>query len=171
MRLEGITLKKTCSFYISDFHLSTLLLPYITNKIRNDIQIVTFFEKDIEENIKKVLKIMDIGEYIKEEVSKLKWSKTELKNNLGIFENLEFGEKDCNIIVAGEKAYIEYVNKKIVDSIKNVNKESLKYKTTVTINNCYYVEDVLNVNEILNEHDLLLNTSGEVKIDSVYNKC
>ena len=54
MRLEEITLKKTCSFYISDFHLSTLLLPYITNKIRNDIQIVTFFEKDIEENIKKV---------------------------------------------------------------------------------------------------------------------
>ena len=133
MRLEGITLKKTCSFYISDFHLSTLLLPYITNKIRNDIQIVTFFEKDIEENIKKVLKIMDIGEYIKEEVSKLKWSKTELKNNLGIFENLEFGEKDCNIIVAGEKAYIEYVNKKIVDSMQKAYVPIFLYIVPITL--------------------------------------
>lgn len=171
MRLEEITLKKTCSFYISDFHLSTLLLPYITNKIKNDIQIVTFLEENIEKNIEKVVKIMDVGEYIKEEILKIKWNKTNLKNCSGVFENLEFGKNDCNIIVVGEKSYIEYINKKIVENISNINRSTLKYKTVVTVNNCYYVEDVLKVNEILDNHDLLLNTSGEVEINSIYNNC
>ena len=52
--------------------------------------------------------------------------------------------------------------------IENLNAKGLRDKINVTINNCYPVKEVLSVKEILDKHDLLLNTSGEVEIDSVF---
>ena len=138
MRLEKISLKRTCSFYISEFHLSTLLLPYITEKVRKNVQIETFIENSIEENIKKVIR--------------------------GI--NVE--DRDINIIVSGSKEYIENINIGINRLIQNLNAKGLRDKINVTINNCYPVKEVLSVKEILDKHDLLLNTSGEVEIDTVF---
>lgn len=168
MKLEKITLKKTCSFYISDFHLSTLLLPYITNKIKNNIQIETFLEEGINENIAKVVKGINIEEYVKKELLKINWDKTELINCSKILKNIEIDNMDINIIVSGSKEYIKTINKCIENFIENLNMKGLKYKITLTINNCYPVKEVLSVKEVLDNHDLLLNTSGEVEIDSVF---
>lgn len=168
MKLERVTLKKTCSFYISDFHLSTLLLPYITNKIKNNIQIETFLEESINENIKKVVRGINIEEYVKKEILKINWKKSELTNCSNILRNIEIDNMDINIIVSGSKEYIKTVNESIEKFIEIFNIKGLKYKITITINNCYPVKEVLNVREILDQHDLLLNTSGEVEIDSVF---
>lgn len=168
MKLERVTLKKTCSFYISDFHLSTLLLPYITNKIKNNIQIETFLEESINENIKKVVRGINIEEYVKKEILKINWKKSELTNCSNILRNIEIDNMDINIIVSGSKEYIKTVNESIEKFIEIFNIKGLKYKITITINNCYPVKEVLNIREILDQHDLLLNTSGEVEIDSVF---
>lgn len=168
MRLEKINLKRTCSFYISDFHLSTLLLPYITEKTKKDIQIVTFLEKSIEENVNKLLKGINIEEYVKSEIRKINWKETEIIKCAKKLKNMPVDNMDINIIVAGKKEYIENINANIEKFVEILNAKGLKYKITLTINNCYPVSEVLNVKEVLDDHDMLLNTSGEVEIDSVF---
>ena len=168
MRLEKINLKRTCSFYISEFHLSTLLLPYITEKVRKNVQIETFIENSIEENIKKVIKGINIEEYIKKEIMKIDWNDFELTKYSKIVDRIKVEDRDINIIVSGSKEYIENINIGINRLIENLNAKGLRDKINVTINNCYPVKEVLSVKEILDKHDLLLNTSGEVVIDSVF---
>lgn len=168
MKLEKITLRRTCSFYISNFHLSTLLLPYITNKVKNNTLIKTFFEEGIDENIRKVVKRINIEEYIKKEILKINWNKTEIINCSKVLNNINLENMDINIIVGGSKDYIENVNSYIKEYIESFNVKGMKYQINLTINNCYPVKEVLNLKEVLDNHDLLLNTSGEAKIDSVY---
>lgn len=168
MRLEKINLKRTCSFYISEFHLSTLLLPYITEKVRKNVQIETFIENSIEENIKKVIRGINIEEYIKKEILKIDWNDFELIKYSKIVDRIKVEDRDINIIVSGSKEYIENINIGINRLIQNLNAKGLRDKINVTINNCYPVKEVLSVKEILDKHDLLLNTSGEVEIDTVF---
>ena len=168
MRLEKINLKRTCSFYISEFHLSTLLLPYITERVRRNVQIETFIENSIEENIKKVIRGINIEEYIKKEIMKIDWNDFELTKYSKIVDRIKVEDRDINIIVSGSKEYIENINIRINRLIENLNAKGLRDKINVTINNCYTVKEVLSVKEILDKHDLLLNTSGEVVIDSVF---
>ncbi len=168
MRLEKISLKRTCSFYISEFHLSTLLLPYITEKVRKNVQIETFIENSIEENIKKVIRGINIEEYIKKEMLKIDWNDFELIKYSKIVDRIKVEDRDINIIVSGSKEYIENINIGINRLIQNLNAKGLRDKINVTINNCYPVKEVLSVKEILDKHDLLLNTSGEVEIDTVF---
>lgn len=168
MRLEKINLKRTCSFYISEFHLSTLLLPYITEKVRKNVQIETFIENSIEENIKKVIRGINIEEYIKKEILKIDWNDFELIKYSKIVDRIKVEDRDINIIVSGSKEYIENINIGINRLIENLNAKGLRDKINVTINNCYPVKEVLSVKEILDKHDLLLNTSGEVEIDTVF---
>lgn len=168
MRLEKINLKRTCSFYISEFHLSTLLLPYITERVRRNVQIETFIENSIEENIKKVIRGINIEEYIKKEIMKIDWNDFELTKYSKIVDRIKVEDRDINIIVSGSKEYIENINIGINRLIENLNAKGLRDKINVTINNCYPVREVLSVKEILDKHDLLLNTSGEVEIDSVF---
>lgn len=168
MRLEKINLKRTCSFYISEFHLSTLLLPYITERVRRNVQIETFIENSIEENIKKVIKGINIEEYIKKEIMKIDWNDFGLTKYSKIVDRIKVEDRDINIVVSGSKEYIENINIGINRLIENLNAKGLRDKINVTINNCYPVKEVLSVKEILDKHDLLLNTSGEVEIDTVF---
>ena len=168
MRLERIALKKTCSFYISEFHLSTLLLPYITTKVKNDVQIYTFLEEGIKESITKVVRGMNTEDYVKKEILKINWEKFEIINYDKILEEINVEDRDVNIIVSGSKKYIENVNINLEKLIKELNLKGLNNKIEITINNCYQVKEVLSAKEVLDKHDLLLNTSGEVKIDEVF---
>ena len=168
MRLEKINLKRTCSFYISEFHLSTLLLPYITDKVRRNIQVETFLEDSIKSNIEKVIRGINIEEYIKKDIMKIDWSNFELTKYSKIVDRIKIDDRDINIIVSGSKEYIESINISLNKLIETLNAKGLRDKINVTINNCYPVKEVLSVKEILDKHDLLLNTSGEVEIDSVF---
>ena len=38
-------IKKLCNFYVSDLHLSVMLLPYLSKQINEDVEITTIFEK------------------------------------------------------------------------------------------------------------------------------
>ena len=50
-----MNITKYCSFYVSDVHLVTMLLPYINEKIKEKKEFITIFEKDISESAKKVI--------------------------------------------------------------------------------------------------------------------
>ena len=156
---------KLCSFYVSDWHLVTMLLPYINKKINEQAKIATILEKDIEENIITLLQKLNLKN--KEKIEKINWKK---QQNNKIFEDIENSnikngeQKELIIIINGREKFIKEKNKKIEEYLKTHNTNKI-----VKIINCYEViEYEGNVSEILQEHDMVLNTSGEREISDIF---
>lgn len=152
-------LKKLCSFYVSDIHFGTMILPYISKKLEEKNNVYTIFERDMFKNIDRLVSGLNLNKEIKQEIRNINWNKkTERKEIKGYINNIKTNNEI--VLVMGNKKYIDKVNKKITKQIK---KEELK---NLTIINCYNI-DVYNENmsEILNTHNGILNTSGERKIE------
>jgi len=157
---------KLCSFYVSDWHLITMLLPYINKKINEETKIATILENDIKNNVEILLERLNLKN--EEKILNINWKNNqEVKYSKisKILENNEEGE--LLIIVNGKKEYIEKSNIIIEKYIQN-NLENLK-KTNIKIVNCYeIVEFNGSIVEILDKHDKILNTSGEKEINEVF---
>ena len=167
MRKIKNNIEKLCSFYVSDWHMVTMLLPYINKKTEENVNIITILEQDIEENIKMLIKKLNLKNENK--ILELNWKKTtgikyeETKNKM---QNLI--DKENNIIlISGSKAFIDGTNcnmKKFfeenIDKFEDVN---------IKVINCYEVGDFnFNITAILQQHDKILNTSGEKEINEVF---
>ncbi|NLC88180.1 MAG: hypothetical protein GX682_05345 [Clostridiaceae bacterium] len=159
MDMQKNDVTKFCSFYISDWHLVTMLLPYINKKINEQAEIATILEKNIEENIRKLVEKLNLKN--KEKILNLEWNKSEERKN--IFTNIE-ENKEKIIIINGEREFIKRKNEKIKKYLKNH-----KVNQKIKIINCYeIVESNGNVSDILEENDKILNTSGEKEITEIF---
>ncbi|MBR6504646.1 MAG: hypothetical protein IKT41_02865 [Clostridia bacterium] len=151
--------KKLCSFYVSDIHFGTMILPYISRKIEEKNDVYTIFEKDMNKNIEELLSGLSLNKDKKEEIRNIDWNrktdKKEIKKYIG---NMK--KNNDVVLVMGDKKYIDKTNRKIEKQIK---RNELK---EVTIVNCYNI-DIFNKNmvEILKNHNGIVNTSGERKIE------
>lgn len=168
MSLFENKVEKLCSFYVSDWHLVTMLLPYINKQINEKSNIITILENDIEENIKILTKKLNLKN--EEQILNLDWKKSngfkysDIENKMKKLEN----EDILNVIfINGSKNYIDVTNKNIE---KFLNDNRGKYKEiNMKIINCYEVSEFnFNIKEILNTHDKILNTSGEKEICDVF---
>jgi len=151
--------KKLCSFCVSDIHFGTMILPYISKKIEQRNNIYTIFEKDMYNNIEKVISNLNLNKETKEEIKKVEWDKkTQTKDIRNYIRNLK--QNSGIVLVRGNKKFIDKTNKKIEKQVKRKGLED------VTIINFYNV-DVFNQNmgEILKSHNGILNTLGESKIE------
>lgn len=163
MNNQKIDITKLCSFYVSDWHIVTMLLPYINNKINENIQILPIFEKGIANNIEILVNKLNLKN--KEKILNINWKEVNGIKYTNV-NNLikKYKQDELIIIVKGSKNYIEMVNKNIMKSLKK-KENSLKVK----IVNCYEViEFNNNIQEILDEHDKILNTSGEREIQEIF---
>lgn len=136
--------EKMCSFYVSDFHLEMILLPYINKKIERKEDIIISTEKDLDDTMKALIEKINLKEENKKEILKLGWKsqEKELKDN-------------SNIIIIGTENYIDKINKKIIDN--NIN--------NVNIIDCYDFNDIKNnINDISNRYNKNLNTMGYNKL-------
>ena len=61
---------KICSFYVSDWHLTTMLFPFIEEKVKNGNHINTILEKDITTNMQELLNRSNKRRYIKNRMEK-----------------------------------------------------------------------------------------------------
>ena len=43
---EKCVIKRSCSFYISDMHFATMLMPFIKKQVENKINVTTFLENN-----------------------------------------------------------------------------------------------------------------------------
>lgn len=144
-------IKKVCSFYISDWHLVTMLLPNIDKKINKGIKITTITETNLTEKIQTLLDKLKIKN--KEKILNIGWRTKEINEN----EIKEILKETNEIIINGSIEYIERVNK-LIEKIKS---ENFKEKE-ITVINCYDITKYENkVKEIIENHDKILNTSGE----------
>lgn len=136
MVVQNKRLEKICCFYVSDFHLEMILVPYINEKIEEEITIIT--NKDLRETLQILISKMNLKEENKEKIQNLRWG-----GNEEIKEN-------SNIIIIGSREYI-----------KNKNEE-LKNKNALSVLDCYDFEEVKeNINSIVEEYENRLNTLGK----------
>ena len=145
-------IKTVCSFYASDWHLVTMLLPNIDRKINEGAKITTILENSLDDKMSELLDKLRIKN--KDRVLNIGWNKTELKN----IENI-IGKSD-EIIVNGSIEYIEDVHQKIKQYLQ-MNNDILKGRS-ISIVDCYDITKYENnVKQILDKHDKILNTGGE----------
>ena len=141
MVLEEKKIKNICNFYVSDYHLEIMLLPYISKKIDNEEKVIIIKEKDLRDSLKIVIDRINIEEHKKEKIVNLKWNSQKLEN---IIEN-------TNIILIGSS---KFINNKILE----LKEKKIKNLTIIA---CYDYNEVKNdIQEIVTKYDEILNTLG-----------
>ena len=155
-------IKKICNFYVSDWHLAVMLLPYINKEINKGTKITTVFQNNMRNNIETLVRKLNLKN--EKEILQIDWT---TKNNSilerYVKENLSGGEENL-FIINGDKEYVEKSNEKVIEYIgKNKTK-----KNFIKIVDCYEVEqNEEKMYNIIKMHDCVLNTSGEHNIEKI----
>ena len=76
--MSNENIKKVCSFYVSDWHLVTMLLPHINEKINEGTKITTILEYSTADKMETLLEKTKIQN--KEKILNINWDKKELNN-------------------------------------------------------------------------------------------
>lgn len=130
---------KLCCFYVSDFHLEMILLPYINKKINENIIIKT--DKNLRDTIETLISKMNLKEENKEKILRLGWN----------IDEKQKVEDKSNIIIIGNEEYIKKEN-------EIIKKDNIK---DVTVIDCYYFEDIKDkISNIICNYKKNLNTMG-----------
>ncbi len=77
-------MEKICGFYVSNVHLITMILPYLSNQIKKGVKIETFFQEDLTENINTILNNLIINKEEKENILNINWKSNKLKKYIVI---------------------------------------------------------------------------------------
>ena len=166
---EFSSIKKVCGFYVSSMHLITMILPYIKQETNKDAKIETVLEYNLKENVNNVLSNLIINNKEKENILNINWNSNKIQKYYNIEKKLKniLENKQINILISGSRKYIEEANKIIEKFInKNINKIN---KNKITIINCYEVKEFDdNIREILDSHELIINTAGIHKIEDIF---
>lgn len=140
MVVKDKKIEKVYSSYVSEYHLEMILVPFINSKIEEKENVVIETEYDMNETLNTLLSKLNLKEENKEKILRLGWNKKE--NNI---------ESKDNVIIIGNKDYIENTNSRIMQ--KNIE--------DLTIVDCYKFEDICNnMSEVADKYDFNLNTNG-----------
>ncbi len=145
MVLEEKKVKNICNFYVSEYHLEIMLLPYINKKIDNEENITIITEIDLESTLNVVIERINLDKDKKEKIKKIGWN----------IQNIENIIPNTNVILIGSK---KFINEKVFE-LKERQVENLE------IIACYNYNEVKNdMKEIASKYDGMLNTLGINKI-------
>ena len=145
MVLEEKKVKNICNFYVSEYHLEIMLLPYISKKIDNKENITIITEIDLESTLNVVIERINLDKDKKEKIKKIGWN----------IQNIENIIPNTNVILIGSK---KFINEKVFE-LKERQVENLE------IIACYNYNEVKNdMKEIVSKYDGMLNTLGINKI-------
>lgn len=162
MKNTNDNIKKICNFYMSDWHFVVMLLPYINNEINMKTQIITIFEKDMTEKVKTLVDKLNLKN--KNEILKINWKNSYI-NNFKYELQKELKNNDNNLlIINGTNFYIKEINNKIKDVIYKDN----FLQKNIKIIDCYdFDKNKEKIDTIIKKYNCMLNTSGEIEIESV----
>ena len=145
MVLEEKKVKNICNFYVGEYHLEIMLLPYISKKIDNEENITIITEIDLESTLNVVIERINLDKDKKEKIKKIGWN----------IQNIENIIPNTNVILIGSK---KFINEKVFE-LKERQVENLE------IIACYNYNEVKNdMKEIVSKYDGMLNTLGINKI-------
>lgn len=162
--------QKVCSFYVSNMHFATMILPFVNKQMEEKTNIITFFENSYTTNIELVLSRLTINEERKKELLEINWKRTIVVKYLNVEKVLKssFAKNGKNlVIVNGKEEYINIVNgcierylQKNHKKIENSNAKIMNFFEVGCFND--------NIKEILDSHQEIFNTAGEHKIEDVF---
>lgn len=142
MITKEYSLKKYCCFYVSDFHLEMILLPYIKNNI-NKSKIIINSQRDLRESIKLLLERTNLNEEEKNKIYRLNWSNERIEE----IYNCE----EITLIRIGNNDYITQMNQ----NLKNINVKN------INIIDCYNInEENIEIAKIKENYEKVLNTKN-----------
>ena len=145
-----------CSFYVSDVHLITMLLPYINEKMKEGKEFITIFEEDISESAKRVIKSVSLKRKEEQAFINIGW-----KNKTDLEELSKVNLENKFVLVMGSDSFIEDVNKKLH-----------KLNSFFTIINCFEVFQAEKIiDDIVENHEKLINSRGENEINKIFTQC
>lgn len=163
-------INKVCSFYVNEWHLTTMTLPYINKKLNKKATIITLLQKGIKQNIEELISKINLNEISKNKILKINWTSNKMYKYNEIEKYLltyiKSNENNIDIIVNGKNEYIEIINQNIENFLQKHSDKVID--KTITIINCYEMTQFNNISEVLNKHDMILNTSGIKKIEDVF---
>ena len=81
--------QKVCSFYVSNMHFATMILPFVNKQIVAKTNIITFFENNFTTNIELVLSRITLSEERKRELLNVNWKNTNNTKYLNIEKMLK----------------------------------------------------------------------------------
>ena len=141
MVLEEKKVKNICNFYVSEYHLEIMLLPYISKKIDKGEEIIIVTENDLRKTLKVVIDKINLEQNKKEKIKALNW------NN----KKIEGIPKMSDIILVGSVKFITNIMNELKEN--NIN----FFKIIV----CYNYNEVKdNMQNIVSRYDAMLNTLG-----------
>lgn len=150
-------INKMCSFYVNDWHLTVMMLPYINGKLQENEKVTIISEENLLNNINTILERTNIKEEYKKQIQTIGWEKTSKKE---IKNKIQEQENGNNIIIIGKEDYIENTNKIIENKVK---------QGEVNVIDCYEVMEFNNnMENILKNHEKIINTSGERSVEESF---
>lgn len=167
---DNSSTQKVCSFFVSNMHFATMILPFVNKQMEEGTEIITFFENDFTTNIELVLSRITLSEERKRELLNINWKNTNCGKNLNIEKRLKaklIKQEKILIIINGNEEYINtanyYIDKYMEKNVKKIQADNIK------IINFYEVGSFNeNIKEILDKHQNIFNTAGEHKIEEVF---
>ncbi len=138
--------QKICSFYISEFHLLTILLPYINEKILEEKEVAVILQNDISKNVTNYLSNVRNLNLNTEKIIEIGWNKSKK-------EEVNSSLEGKDVIVIGDREYIEEINNIIEKEIQ-----------VSEILNCYKVNEIERIDKILTTHNKVLKTEGKIDV-------
>lgn len=143
-------IQKLCCFYASDWHLTVMLLPYISKKINENSSIYMKCENDIKQKLEILLNKLSVKN--EKRIMSMSWNNTVNED--------ETDSREKIYIISGSEEFIENKNKEIEEYYQNKD-ENIK------IINCYEVNENCRLKDIIEENGYtkILNTKGEEFIE------
>ena len=162
-------IRKTCGFYVSEYHMVTMLLPHIVTKVEKGVKIDTILNKNIKQEIRELISKLRINDITKSKLLNINWEsieKTDFNYIKNYMENLTKNNNDVEIIINGTKEEIDNINKNI-EYWLDMNIEKI-VGIHINIINCYEITEFnTNINTLLDEHNYIINTSGEYPVEEM----
>ena len=140
---ENSSTQKVCSFYVSNMHFATMILPFVNRQMEEQTEIVTFFENNFTTNIELVLSRLTISEERKKKLLNIDWKNTNTIKYVNIEKILKtkLNKNGKNVIIVnGNEEYINIVNDCIEKYMKKNDKKMEKDK--IKIIDFYEVRDI-----------------------------
>lgn len=163
MKNTNDNIKKICNFYMSDWHFTVMLLPYINKEINMKTQIFTIFENDITQKVKTLVDKLNLKN--KDQILKINWKNADINNIIYQLENKLKNNDNNIVIINGTNNYIKEVNKKVENIIYN----DKFLQKNIKIIDCYdFEENKEKINTIIGKYDSMVNTSGEIKVENIF---
>ena len=163
MKNTNDNIKKMCTFYMSDWHFTVMLLPYINKEINMKTQIFTIFENDITQKVKTLVDKLNLKN--KDQILKINWKNADINNIIYQLENKLKNNDNNIVIINGTNNYIKEVNKKLEEVIYN----DKFLQKNIKIIDCYdFEENKEKINTIIGKYDSMVNTSGEIKVENIF---